>query len=74
MDGTFAIRSGPWKLSTGLGTGGFTAPRTIEATPTGPTGTLFHLGDDPRETQDLWSAWPGEVERLQRELTDIRGK
>ena len=74
MDGTFAIRSGPWKLSTGLGTGGFTAPRTIEATPTGPTGTLFHLGDDPRETHDLWSEWPGEVARLRRELADIRGR
>ena len=74
MDGTFAIRSGPWKLSTGLGTGGFTAQRTIEATPTGPTGTLFHLGDDPRETHDLWSEWPGEVARLRRELADIRGR
>ena len=72
MNGTFALRSGPWKLSTALGTGGFTAPRDIDATPGGPTGTLFHLGDDPQEAVDVFLEQPDVVARLQVDLVGVR--
>ena len=72
--GMFAVRSGAWKLATGLGSGGFTDPKEVEPDPGGPTGTLYHLGDDPHETTNLWEAWPAEVERLERELAGVRAR
>ena len=72
MNGTFAVRSGPWKLATALGSGGFTAPREVEPGADGPSATLFHLGDDPEEAHNLFVDWPEEVARLQRELDAVR--
>jgi arylsulfatase A-like enzyme len=72
MNGTFAVRSGPWKLATALGSGGFTAPRDVEPCAGGPTATLYHLGDDPEEKRNLFAKWPDEVDRLQRQLETVR--
>lgn len=67
LNGTFAIRKGPWKLIDGLGTGGFTRPARVEPQPGGPTGQLYHLGEDPQEKNDLFTSKPEVV----KELTDL---
>ncbi len=71
LDGMFAFRSGPWKWIEGLGSGGFTAPRRIQPSD-GPGGQLYHLGDDPREENDLATTHPEVVERLQGQLDRVR--
>ncbi len=67
-DGTFAIRSGPWKLITRLGSHGFSRPRDVQPVAGGPQGQLYHLGDDPAETDNRWLAEPQVVARLTRRL------
>ncbi len=69
IDGTFAIRCGPWKLITKLGSHGFSAPRDIEPTPGGPQGQLYHLDDDPAEQHNQWLNQPEMVEQLTQLLT-----
>ena len=71
-NGTMTIRSGPWKLITALGSGGFSKPSKIKPVPGGPVGQLYHLADDPGETINLYQEKPGVVQRLQKELTRIR--
>jgi hypothetical protein len=70
--GMFAIRQGPWKLILGLGSGGFTGPRTVEPTPGGPQGQLYNLTDDPAETTNVYLQHPVVVERLGTLLEDCR--
>ena len=70
--GMFSIRSGDWKLITGLGSGGFSNPRRLQPDPDGPTGQLYHLKDDPAETHNVFSAQPDIVARLSAELQAIR--
>ena len=72
-NGTMTIRSGPWKLIMGLGSGGFSTPRRIQPSPGGPTGQLYHLADDLGETNNLYQKKPGVVKRLKAELARIRG-
>lgn len=67
-DGMFTIREGDWKLELGLGSGGFSAPRTVEPAPDGVTGQLYDLKDDPYEVYNLWAARPDIVERLTKLL------
>ncbi|MCA9175596.1 MAG: arylsulfatase [Planctomycetales bacterium] len=72
--GTFAVRKGDWKLVDGRGSGGFTAPRTIDpAQAGGPPGQLYHLGDDPSETRNIWEQHPDKVRELLALLERIRG-
>ena len=68
INGTFALRSGPWKLIQGLGSGGFTQPKTLKPEQDGPTGQLYHLGRDPFESTNLWLAEPEIVARMQARL------
>jgi arylsulfatase A len=68
---TMLIRSGDWKLITGLGSGGFSKPRRIEPGPTDPAGQLYHLGNDPAETTNLYATQPELVARLKKELQAI---
>ena len=68
-DGTFAIRQGPWKLAMKLGSHGFSEPKNVEPTPSGPQGQLYHLIDDPSESQNRWLEEPAIVERLANLLT-----
>ena len=62
------IRSGDWKLITGLGSGGFSKPRRIEHGPGDPQGQLYNLADDIGETRNLCSKHPAVVARLKAEL------
>ncbi len=70
-NGTMTLRSGPWKLITALGSGGFSKPRRIHAEPGGPSGQLYHLGRDPSESQNLYLEETETVARLQQELHRI---
>jgi arylsulfatase A-like enzyme len=63
-DGTLAIRQGPWKLCTALGSHGFTEPRSLKPKPGEPEGQLYNLADDPAEQTNLWSERPEVVARL----------
>jgi arylsulfatase A-like enzyme len=72
FNGTFALRSGRWKLIDGLGSGGFTAPKTVEPTEGGPRGQLYDLARDPGETNNVWLVEPDVVTRLTAELEAVR--
>lgn len=54
VDGMFGIRTGEWKLALGLGSGGFSPPKTEEPKPGGPKGQLYNMAADPAETNNLW--------------------
>ena len=73
-NGTMTIRKGPWKLITALGSGGFSKPGRIKPEPGGPTGQLYHLGDDPGEEHNLFSQKPDIVRQLNAELAKVRGR
>jgi arylsulfatase A-like enzyme len=64
LSGMFAIRKGRWKLILGLGSGGFTAPRTIKPKPDGPQGQLYDLEADQGEKNNVWSKQPKVVAEL----------
>lgn len=70
--GMFSVRSGKWKLISGLGSGGFSKPSRIEPKPGDPTGQLYDLKQDPGETQNLFSNHPDIVKRLETELNSVR--
>lgn len=72
--GVFAVRQGPWKLIPHRGSGGFTFPRDLDpAKEGGPPGQLYHLGDDPSETTNLYEAHPDVVKRLEMLLRQVKG-
>ncbi len=68
VNGFMTIRSGPWKLIDGLGSGGFSQPHKIQPTPNGPAGQLYNLAKDPGETRNLWQERADVVARLRAEL------
>ncbi|MDG2201547.1 MAG: arylsulfatase [Phycisphaerales bacterium] len=72
MDGMFAVRSGPWKLIEGRGSGGFTAPRRLEPEAGEPAGQLYNLAVDPGETTNLYAEHPEIVATMQADLDRIR--
>ncbi len=62
--GVFAVREGPWKLIVGTrGSGGWPPPAG-GGPEAGAPGQLYHLGDDPGETTNLFDARPDLVDRL----------
>lgn len=71
--GVFAVRQGDWKLILGRGSGGFSKPATIEPKGGEATGQLYHLGDDPGETQNRYLEEPEQVARMTALLEEIRG-
>jgi arylsulfatase A-like enzyme len=66
--GVLAIRQGPWKLITELGSGGFSQPSRVKPEAGGARGQLYNLSDDPGETTNLWLEQPEIVDRLTRLL------
>ena len=70
--GVFAIRSGPWKLIEGLGSGGFSEPVHREPEADGPEGQLYNLENDLREQHNLYLENPAIVNQLKVELRKIR--
>ena len=63
-DGAFAIRQGKWKAIQHLGSGGFSQPKREARVAGGPTGQLYDLEEDPRETHNVWNENPRVVEQL----------
>jgi arylsulfatase A len=63
------IRSGDWVLINGLGSGGFSKPRSVKPGPGEPKGQLYNLRDDLSETNNLYLEMPGIVRRLEAEMT-----
>ena len=71
-NGTLTIRRGPWKLIQGLGSGGFSKPSKVKPTPGAPTGQLYHLEQDPEESNNLYMQKPDLVKELEQLLEAIR--
>jgi len=71
-NGLMTIRSGPWKLIAGLGSGGFTKPGRVQPTPGGPRGQLYNLDEDLAESNNLYLQKPDVVKRLSDQLSRIR--
>ena len=69
--GLRTIRSGPWKLIAGLGSGGFSEPRRKKPQNGGPIGQLYNLKSDPEETRNVYLEHPEIVQRLTNALQDI---
>jgi arylsulfatase A-like enzyme len=71
--GVFAVRQGPWKMIPHCGSGGFTAPKELDAAKVGlPPGQLYNLEEDPSETKNLWDEHPEIVARLQKILDQVQ--
>ncbi|MDP7377788.1 MAG: arylsulfatase, partial [Pirellulaceae bacterium] len=69
---TMSFRQGPWKLIQGLGSGGFSKPSRMKPEPGGPQGQLYHLGDDPEETNNLYLREKSRVQAMLKELQQIK--
>jgi hypothetical protein len=65
------VRQGDWKLILTRGSGGFSAPVTVEGE---PKGQLYNLKSDPRETRNVYFENPVIVERLTRLLDKYRAE
>lgn len=71
IDGSFAIRRGPWKLVCCPGSGGWSAPsheQPVEA----PQRQLYHMDDDHGETVNRAEEHPQIVAELETLLTHYR--
>ena len=72
--GMFSLRQGRWKLIQGLGSGGFSEPRSLEPTPDGPQGQLYDMWEDTGEGANLWLRRPELVKRLSELLERYRAE
>lgn len=64
-----AFRSGPWKLITGRGSGGFSDKEKKEVTKS--EGQLYNLAEDVQESHNLYDDYPEIVRRLTNELQTV---
>ena len=70
VSGHFAYREGNYKLILAYGSGGWTAPREVQAIQAGAAkAQLYDLAADPGETKNLYSKQPEVAERLLAQLT-----
>lgn len=72
--GMYSIRQEEWKLTEGLGSGGFTAPNKLVPSPNGPQGQLYNMQRDPQESVNLYLQYPRKVKQLQKELDKQTGR
>ncbi len=77
INGSFAIRQGPWKLELCSDSGGWSAPRPGSSTAKDwPAVQLYDLAKDPGEADNLYADHPEIIERmahlLQRYVADGR--
>jgi arylsulfatase A-like enzyme len=76
VNGSFAIRQGPWKLCLCPDSGGWSDPKPGRAPAGSPPFQLFNLDQDPAETTNLYAQHPDLVDRLGHELKSqvLRGR
>jgi arylsulfatase A len=73
LNGTFAIRRNHWKLVIdNLGSGGFTAPKTVQPKDGQPAGQLYDLATDPSEKNNVYLKNKQVIADLRAELERIR--
>ena len=72
LEGFFSIRKGKWKLTTKLGSGGFTKPVNDDPKEKGMTGTLYNLQEDINEKTNLYNKYPKVVAELKKLLEKIK--
>jgi arylsulfatase A-like enzyme len=70
--GLYAIRKGPWKLITGLGSGGFTDPSEVKPKTGEAIGQLYNLDKDIHEDINLYQQYPDKVKELATLLETIK--
>ncbi len=70
--GMMTIRRGSWKLIAGLGSGGFSQPRSVKPQPGEPPMQLYDLSKDLSETTNLYAQHPEIVKELLAQLQRIR--
>ncbi|QDV62701.1 Arylsulfatase [Crateriforma conspicua] len=66
------IRKDDWKLIDGLGSGGFSKPRTITPTGNGINGQLYNLKNDLAESENLFGRYPDLVSQLRDRMKVIQ--
>lgn len=71
-NGLFGIRKGEWKLAEGLGSGGFSLPRTEKPTEGGPKGQLYNLANDGAEKDNRYLKEQGIVKQMSELLETYR--
>ncbi len=76
IDGSFALRKGPWKLEMTRGSGGWSLPARVADTMDLPPGQLYDLDRDIREEENLWDRYPDRVKAMEQELKEmiLRGR
>ena len=72
LDGFFSIRKGKWKLTTKLGSGGFSAPVEIKPQKGEATGTLYDMETDISEKNNLYDQYPEVVKELSVLLKKVK--
>ena len=73
LHGHFAIRKGKWKLTTRLGSGGFSDPRELPGNGD-DLGSLYDLVVDPGESENLYGRHPEVVRSLEALLETTKLK
>jgi arylsulfatase A-like enzyme len=74
VQGQFAIRSGDWVLIESRGSGGFSAPQTLQPKPGEATGQLYDLRRDISQTRNVWNEHPDVVATLSAALNRVRSR
>lgn len=72
LDGFFSIRKGKWKMTTQLGSGGFSNPRIITPSDGEPAGTLYDMENDINETVNVYMEHPEVIEELTNLLNEAQ--
>lgn len=70
--GVFSLRQGNWKYIEAQGSGGFLPPDK-DTTLNVHKGQLYHLGEDPGETNNLYDSLPEVVQAMSKKLEGIKG-
>ena len=71
IDGSFAIRDGPWKLCLAPGSGGWSDPRPGSPAAEGlPPFQLYNLSADPGEKTNLYEQHPDRVAKMKAMLEE----
>ncbi len=70
--GMMMVRKGNWKLIEGLGSGGFSEPKSLAPGNGDPAGQLYNLAEDLGETRNRYGEEPEIVQDLSAELGQIQ--